>query len=135
MSQKAKGKLLLAISEPNLRISLCHLLKKKDFVVLNASDGAKALDQIQREQDLDLLLLDRSLPSLSALELLASLKERGALVDFVFLTTQQADSQSLKALQLHPILSYSLPVSPQEVAAQVEKIISLRRQSMLSSIA
>ncbi|MGH7724141.1 MAG: sigma-54-dependent transcriptional regulator [Candidatus Eiseniibacteriota bacterium] len=53
---------LVVDDEPRILESLTRLLEKESYTVLTARDGAAAETQLEREPDLDLVLLDVALP-------------------------------------------------------------------------
>jgi two-component system cell cycle sensor histidine kinase/response regulator CckA len=66
-SNAATGTILLAEDEEVLRQAVSKMLRKKGFLVLEASDGSVAMDLIRaRADDIDVVLLDVTLPGISS---------------------------------------------------------------------
>jgi DNA-binding NtrC family response regulator len=69
--------ILLVDDEPSIRNSITEILEIKGFSVIQAENGFRALE-IYKEQgaNIDLVLLDMTMPVLSGLETLTKLREQ-----------------------------------------------------------
>jgi PAS domain S-box-containing protein len=66
---------LIVEDEETLRMSVSHMLRKRGFTVLEAADGNRAIELIRSEgSEVDVLLLDLSLPGKSSLDVLEELQ-------------------------------------------------------------
>jgi PAS domain S-box-containing protein len=74
MQSKAKQRVLLVDDEPQVLIALEDLLCEK-FVVLKAHSGEKALDVLERERDIAVIVTDQRMPRMNGDELLAKVAE------------------------------------------------------------
>jgi len=57
-------------------MNTCALLEDLGHVVLEANSGAEALDIFQREPGIDLVITDQAMPSMTGIQLIASIKEQ-----------------------------------------------------------
>jgi PAS domain S-box-containing protein len=64
------GTLLLVEDEEALRVSVSKLLRGKGFSVIEAGDGSAAIDLIRAREDIDLILLDVTIPGASSGEVI-----------------------------------------------------------------
>ena len=83
-------RVLVVDDQQLLRQGLCSLLALSDKVevVGQANDGAEARDWLQANADgVDVMLLDIRMPRMTGIELLNSLKQDGALLPTIMLTT------------------------------------------------
>jgi len=70
-SNAATGTMLLVEDEEVLRLAVSKALRKRGFSVLEACDGSEAMDLIRaRANDIDVVLLDVTLPGISTREIL-----------------------------------------------------------------
>jgi CheY-like chemotaxis protein len=70
-SNAATGTMLLVEDEEVLRLAVSKALRKRGFSVLEACDGSEAMDLIRaRADDIDVVLLDVTLPGISTREIL-----------------------------------------------------------------
>jgi DNA-binding NtrC family response regulator len=69
------GNLLLVEDEEGLRIAIATMLRKKGLKVIEAGDGWAAMDMIRhREQEIDLILLDMTIPGASSHEVVGEVQ-------------------------------------------------------------
>ncbi len=73
---------------------------KGDAVVLEASDSRQAMQLVESQSDLNLVLLDLNLPDRDGFSVLAELRERYPSISVVVLSAQQDRSSVVKALDL-----------------------------------
>ena len=70
-SNSETGTILVVEDEEVLRLAVSKALRKRGFSVLEASDGSAAMDLIRaRANDIDVILLDVTLPGVSSREIL-----------------------------------------------------------------
>jgi len=62
------GNVLLVEDEGVLRQAIAKMLRKHQFSVLEATDGSAAIDLLRSRDDIDLILLDLTLPGISSRE-------------------------------------------------------------------
>ena len=68
------GKVLLVEDEEGLRVATAKMLRKHGLSIIEASDGWAAIELIRkREQEIDLILLDMTIPGASSTEVFAEL--------------------------------------------------------------
>ncbi|MEJ2230777.1 MAG: response regulator [Nitrospirales bacterium] len=101
MKNKSARILLVDDDELNLEI-LVEYLKNEPYELIQASDGGQALERLQKDpQGFQALVLDRMMPGINGLEVLAQLK---------------ADEQ----LQWLPVVMQTSAASPQEMCEGME---------------
>ena len=76
--------ILLVEDEEALRRAATRVLRKSGYVVLVASDGREALDLLEGDQAVDLIITDVVMPRLGGNELIRALRERGRVVRVLF---------------------------------------------------
>lgn len=77
--------IVVAEDDDILRALIVEALKAQGFAVLEAADGAVALD-LALGGSADLFILDRNLPNMDGLEVLRGLRARGVRTPAMFLT-------------------------------------------------
>ncbi len=83
-------KILIADDSKAMRMIVKRTLKKAGFgdaEIVEASDGAEALEAVERERP-DLILCDWNMPNMNGLECLQALRERGDATPFGFVTSE-----------------------------------------------
>ncbi len=90
-------RLLVVEDEPRLADMLVRLLEEEGYRVETARDGQAALHQLL-SRPYDLVVLDRQLPVLDGLELLAAVRRRGITVPVLILTARGSVADRVEGL-------------------------------------
>src|SRR6267142_3340840 len=95
-------KILVVDDHALIREALRGVLKelKGDAVVLEASDCRQAMEHIEGQADLGLILLDLNLPDRDGFSVLSELRERYPAISVVVLSARQDRDSVVKALDL-----------------------------------
>jgi DNA-binding response OmpR family regulator len=97
-SQTYSGTVLIVEDEEALRIPVSKMLRRKGFSVIEAPDGAVACDLFRANQrDVDVVLLDLTLPGMSGHDALAAMRQLCPHVN-VILTTAYCQEEALADL-------------------------------------
>lgn len=101
-------------------------LKNKGYEVTPLSNGYDALELL-KEKNVDVVLLDESMPGLTGLETLARIKELHPLLPVVMITKNEAENIMDDALGSQ-ITDYLIkPVNPNQVLLSLKKIMDGKR--------
>lgn len=101
-------------------------LKNKGYEVTPLSNGYDALELL-KEKNVDVVLLDESMPGLTGLETLARIKEMRPLLPVVMITKNEAENIMEDALGSQ-ITDYLIkPVNPNQVLLSLKKIMDGKR--------
>ena len=119
------GRLLWVDDEIDLLKAYMIFLRSKDYDVTTASNGTDAIE-LCRENDYDLILLDKNMPGLSGLETLARIKEIRPAVPVVMVTKNEAEDLMNQAIGAK-IADYLIkPVNPNQILMALKKNIHQR---------
>jgi CheY-like chemotaxis protein len=94
-------KILAVDDEPfNLDI-LTEYLTDADYTVIGARDGVEALEQLEKHPDIDVIVLDRMMPRMNGMEVLATVKKDPRLreIPVIMQTAAAASAQILEGIQ------------------------------------
>ena len=97
------GKVLLVEDEEGLRVATAKMLRKHGLSIIEASDGWAAIELIhKREQEIDLILLDMTIPGASSTEVFAEAQRIRPEAKIVLTTaySREAAAPSFDAPQL-----------------------------------
>jgi CheY-like chemotaxis protein len=101
-------------------------LKNKGYEVVAVTNGFDALDFV-RENEVDVVLLDETMPGISGLETLAKIKEINQQVPVVLITKNETENLMDEAIGSQ-ITDYLIkPVNPNQVLLSLKKIIDNTR--------
>jgi DNA-binding NtrC family response regulator len=97
--QDDKSRLLIVEDDSDIRELLKHFLKEFVDEIVEAEDGAAAL-QFVKAQEFDTILSDIEMPQINGLKFLAYVRSLGQMTPFVVLTAHGDHSRALEALSL-----------------------------------
>lgn len=120
-------KILVVDDESRMRKLVRDFLVKKGFAVLEAEDGARAVDIFFEEKDISLLILDVMMPKMDGWEVCREIRQYSK-VPIVMLTARADERDELLGFELGVDEYISKPFSPKILVARVEAI--LRRSNL-----
>ena len=101
-------------------------LENKGYNVKSLSNGADAIEYV-KNNSLDVVLLDESMPGISGLETLQKIKEINAIIPIVLITKNETENLMNEAIGSQ-ITDYLIkPVNPNQVLLSLKKIIDNKR--------
>ena len=131
-TQTSRKTILVVEDDPALLATLEFNLETAGYHALTASDGATALD-IRRSNDVDLIVLDLSLPVMGGMQVCKALRDAGDIVPIIMLTAWQEEMQRIDGLRSGADDYVTKPFSVRELIARIES--QLRRSTMLLAAA
>ena len=124
-----KLKILVVDDESRMRKLVRDFLVKKDFIVLEAEDGAQAVDIFFSTKDISLIILDVMMPKMDGWQVCREIRELSD-VPIIMLTAKPDERDELLGFDLGVDEYISKPFSPKILVARVEAI--LRRSNLLN---
>ena len=112
---------LVVDDEPDIRRILVDYLERAGFAVVGAADGEAAVTAA-RTRDVDLVVLDLSLPAIDGLDVARSLRRQGD-VPIIMLTARSDESDRVAGLELGADDYVTKPFSPRELVARVRAVL------------
>ena len=122
-------KVLVVDDESRMRKLVRDFLVKKDFQILEAENGADAVDLFFSVKDIALVILDVMMPKMDGWEVCRTIREHSKL-PIIMLTAKADERDELLGFELGVDEYISKPFSPKILVARVEAI--LRRTNNLS---
>ena len=119
--------MLVADDEPHIGRIIKMKLEQGPFRVTLAYDGREALDVLDRESDICLVLLDLMMPHLSGLDVLAAMRQNPRLRDLpcIILTAAGQEQQHTSAMQLGANDFLTKPFSPKKLYSRAAELVGL----------
>ena len=116
--------MLVADDEPHIGRIIKMKLEQGPFRVTLVYDGQEALDVLQRNDDVELVLLDVMMPRLTGLDVLAKMRadERLKDVPCIILTAAGQEAQQRRALSLGASDFLTKPFSPKKLFARAAEL-------------
>lgn len=115
---------LVADDEPHIGRIIKMKLEQGPFRVTLVYDGREALEALEREPDIGLVLLDVMMPHLSGLDVLAAMKAdpRWRELPCIILTAAGQEAQHRRALELGVSEFLTKPFSPKKLYARAAEL-------------
>jgi DNA-binding response OmpR family regulator len=115
---------LVADDEPHIGRIIKMKLEQGPFRVTLAYDGREAMELLDREPDVQLVLLDLMMPHLSGLDVLAQLRadKRFKDVPCIILTAAGQEQQHKRAMELGATDFMTKPFSPKKLYARAAEL-------------
>ncbi|MCD7866672.1 MAG: response regulator transcription factor [Clostridiales bacterium] len=121
-------KILVVDDESRMRKLVKDFLAKKNFQVLEASNGEEAMDIFYKEKDISLLILDVMMPKMDGWEVCREIRKNSR-VPIIMLTARSDERDELLGFELGVDEYISKPFSPKILVARVEAILRRTGQS------
>ncbi len=97
--RKKQYRVLIADDEKATRILLTHFLKKMGYEPVDAVDGEACIEILEKE-DIDLLLLDISMPKKDGFAVMSYLQEKGRTMPVIMVTASHDIPQTVKCIKM-----------------------------------
>lgn len=114
--------ILVVDDEYRMRRLIGDYLKKEDFAVLEADNGADALLQFKKD-NINLVILDIMMPRLNGYEVLKSIRQSSR-VPILMVTAKSEESDELMGFDLGVDDYITKPFSPKILVAKVKAILN-----------
>lgn len=115
-------RILVVDDEDEIRDLLRLYLEKEGYDVLEAGDGERAMELIQREENLSLVLLDIMMPKKDGFYVLKQLRKNSNL-PVIILSARTSDNDKILGLDLGADDYIAKPFNPLEAVARVNSNI------------
>lgn len=116
--------ILIADDEARMRKLVKDFLKQKNFNLLEAEDGERALKLFQENKNrINLILLDVMMPKLDGWSVLRQIRQIDSNVSIIMLTARSEEQDELFGFELGVDEYITKPFSPKVLVARVEAIL------------
>ena len=115
-------KILVVDDEARMRKLVKDFLLKKDYIVLEASDGSEALKVFYDEPDISLVILDVMMPKLDGWQVCREIRSNSK-VPIIMLTAKSEEQDELLVFEIGIDEYITKPFSPKILTARVEAIL------------
>jgi DNA-binding response OmpR family regulator len=121
------ARVLVVDDEEQVRAVLLRLLKLHGHVVETASDGAEALDKLEKKP-YDLMIIDRNMPRLTGIEAVAMIRSSAKLAGMkILMVTQASVTKEVDQAFEAGVDGYVVkPFDFDRLAAKIEKTLGRR---------
>lgn len=123
-------KVLIAEDEASIREFVVINLKRGGYEVVEAADGAEAIEKYEACGDVDVAVLDVMMPNVDGLEVCKRLRDSNKNIGIIMLTAKTQEMDKITGLMMGADDYVTKPFSPTELVARVDAIY--RRVAMNS---
>jgi DNA-binding response OmpR family regulator len=118
---------LVADDEPHIGRIIKMKLEQGPFRVTLAFDGKETLELLERDEPIDLVVLDLMMPYVSGLDVLAKIRssERWRDVPCLILTAAGQETQFQRAMELGASDFLTKPFSPKRLYTRVAELVGI----------
>ena len=100
----------------------CRVLHRAGYETLDAADGKAALEAVEREAP-DLVITDLNMPTMTGMEFLAALQERGITLPVVVLTSDVQEATREECVERGAAEVLNKPVNDDRLLVTVEAFV------------
>ena len=115
-------KILVIDDESRMRKLVKDFLTKKDYEVIEASNGEEAMEIFYEDKDIDLLILDIMMPKMDGWQVCREVRKISK-VPIIMLTAKADERDELMGFELGVDEYITKPFSPKILVARVEAIL------------
>ena len=115
--------ILVVDDDPINRKLIVKILQKKSFNIIEANNGLEALNAINSNKKIDLILLDIVMPVMNGIEFLKQIKANPALMNVPIIVLTTDDSKKAEVLSLGANDIIIKPVSPITLLEKISNYI------------
>jgi two-component system, OmpR family, response regulator ChvI len=123
--KSAKKLLIVVDDEPDITSSLKLGLERRGMDVTAFNDPLKALEELKKQDNYDLVITDIRMPKMSGFELYRKIRKQGVGTPVVFMTAFDVHQKEFEKMfpDLKPKALLRKPISISELAARVDEIL------------
>ena len=125
-----KIKILVVDDESRMRKLVKDFLVKRDFEVVEASDGEEAIEMFYSNKDTALIILDVMMPKMNGYQVLKEIR-MSSKIPVIMLTAKSTEYDELQGFDKGADEYITKPFSPKILVARVEAL--LRRSNILEA--
>jgi DNA-binding NtrC family response regulator len=122
------AKVLLVDDESAFVDALSRRLTKRELNVAAAFSGLEALDKLNREHDIDVVVLDVKMPGMDGIETLKAIKSAYPLVEVIMLTGHATVESAIEGMKLGAMDYLMKPCDMDVLMAKVKEARSKKRK-------
>jgi DNA-binding response OmpR family regulator len=121
---------LVADDEPHIGRIIKMKLEQGPFRVTLVYDGREAIEALNRNDDVSLVMLDLMMPHLSGLDVLSAIRANPKFKDLpcIILTAAGQEQQHTRAMELGATDFLTKPFSPKRLYARAAELVGLPQE-------
>ncbi len=115
-------KVLVLEDEDNIRSFVVINLKRAGYETIEAATGEEALDQLRRNQDIQVAILDVMLPDMDGFEVCRRIRAGNSKIGLIMLTARAQEMDKVTGFMTGADDYVTKPFSPTELTARIDAL-------------
>ena len=107
--------------------TLIKRLEKRNLQTISAHDGQEALEKLDKNRNVDVVILDVKMPGMDGIEVLREIKESYPLIEVIMLTGHATVETAIEGMKLGAFDYLMKPCELEQLMAKVEAATKKRR--------
>ncbi len=122
------AKVLLVDDEKGFIDTMIKRLNKREVEITPAYDGQQALDVLEKDSHIDVVILDIKMPVMDGMEALSKIKARHPLVEVIMLTGHATVETGIEGMKMGAFDYLMKPCDTDELVGKVEEAAVHKRK-------
>jgi len=119
---------LLVDDEAEFVETFSERLELRDLIISKAFNGAEALQALEKNHDLEAVILDVKMPGMDGIETLAEIKKRFPLVEVIMLSGHADVESAIDGMKQGAFDYLMKPCDMEQIIAKVTEAVAKKRQ-------
>lgn len=115
-------KILVAEDEDAIREFVVINLRRAGYEIVEANTGSMAIKKFEEEGDIDIALLDITMPEKDGLSVCKELRAKSSILGIIMLTARTQEMDKISGLMMGADDYVTKPFSPSELVARVDSL-------------
>jgi DNA-binding NtrC family response regulator len=122
------ARILLVDDETPFVKTLTRRLSKRDLKIITAFSGQEALAQLEKDSNIEVVVLDIKMPGIDGLQTLEEIKRAYPLVEVIILTGHSTVDDAIKGMRLGAFDYLGKPCDIDRFISRLEEAVERKRQ-------
>ena len=122
------AKVLLVDDEKPYINTMLKRLSKRGLKVISAYDGLEALETLEKDRTVDVVILDIKMPRMDGMEALRHIKSKHPLVEVIMLTGHATVETGIEGMKMGACDYLMKPCDTEELVAKVQEAVARKRR-------
>jgi DNA-binding NtrC family response regulator len=118
---------MLVDDEVDFIETMAKRLQKRDFKVLTATNGQQALELVDVNRNLEVMILDVKMPGMDGIEVLKEIKNRYPLIEVIMLTGHATIESAIDGMKIGAFDYLMKPCEIEQLTQKVHEAVAKRK--------
>lgn len=124
MRDNKKKTIAIIDDDPSIFYTIKIIFSEKKYNLLYFNDARKADHKLDKESQIDLIILDMMMPKMNGLDFLKSIKDKGIKAPVIVVSLLDNANTAVEALKAGAVDYITKPFTAEKIKTKVNKILS-----------